>query len=154
MSKLKLPRQIAALPVRVGEFGMVEICLVTSRETGRWIIPKGGLMVGISDLEAAKIEAKEEAGLLGKVWDKPLGRYHFWRRGEGRFTYTEVAVFLMRVKRQKKRWKEMEERQTSWLSLLDAADHVQEPELSTLIVRLPNNEKACTFIGRGSDLRF
>ena len=44
-------RQVAALPWRHGPAG-VEIMMITSRETRRWVIPKGNRMAGKTDAEA------------------------------------------------------------------------------------------------------
>jgi 8-oxo-dGTP pyrophosphatase MutT (NUDIX family) len=55
-SRMNLPiyrAQVGALPVR-GKAGAYEVLLVTSRESGRWIIPKGWPMRGKKDHEAAR----------------------------------------------------------------------------------------------------
>ena len=70
-------RQVAALPWRRGADGGVEILLVTSRETRRWVTPKGGRMPGKTDAEAAAQEALEEAGVEGRVADEPVGSFRY-----------------------------------------------------------------------------
>ncbi|MGB7917572.1 MAG: NUDIX domain-containing protein, partial [Rhodomicrobium sp.] len=60
-------RQVAALPLRLAKNGAIEILLVTSRDTGRWIIPKGWTSKRIKDCKAAAREAREEAGVKGKI---------------------------------------------------------------------------------------
>src|SRR5580658_9664578 len=70
--------QIAALPSRRTAAGGVEVLLITSRETGRFIIPKGWPMKQLSDPDAAAREAYEEAGVVGKVKRKPIGDYFYW----------------------------------------------------------------------------
>ena len=67
--------QVAALPFRYVAPGSLEVLIITSRETGRFIIPKGWPMKGRADPEAAAIEAREEAGVVGKINRKPIGRY-------------------------------------------------------------------------------
>ena len=63
-------KQVAALPVRRGEDGSLEVLLVTSRETGRWVIPKGWPSKRLSDREAAAREARQEAGVTGTIKNK------------------------------------------------------------------------------------
>ena len=70
--------QVAALPVRIDTGGKPWILLVTSRETSRWIIPKGWTMKGRRAWEAAAIEAIEEAGVVGRLRRKPIGSYHYF----------------------------------------------------------------------------
>ncbi|WP_062015440.1 NUDIX hydrolase [Aureimonas sp. AU4] len=146
--------QIAAVPIRLNDDRRAEVCLVTSRGTGRWIIPKGWPMRGRRDDEAAGREAEEEAGLVGSTLRAALGSYTYWRRTRIDFRLTRVDTFALRVKRQKKRWKEQHQRQTVWLPLLEAADSVLEPELSTLLIGIPGNPKACDFLGRGGRIVF
>ena len=71
---LELLAQVAALPVK-GKPGKYRVLLVTSRETRRWIIPKGWPMKGRKDHEAAAQEALEEAGVTGHVHKHPMGAY-------------------------------------------------------------------------------
>lgn len=111
-------------------------------------------MRGRRDDEAAAIEAEEEAGLKGTMLRTPLGSYSYWRRTKTDFQNTLVVTYLLRVKRQKKRWKEMGERQLGWFQLIEAADHVLEPELSTLLLRIAGNQEACHFLGKGGPLIF
>lgn len=66
----KILRQVASLPLRRSEDGKIEVLLVTSRETRRWIIPKGWPMKGKKQHEAAAIEAEEEAGVIGNTSKK------------------------------------------------------------------------------------
>lgn len=154
MGSQRYSHQVAAVPIRLDDDRRVEVCLVTSRGTGRWIIPKGWPMKGRRDDEAAAVEAEEEAGLVGATFRTPLGSYTYWRRTRIDFRLTRVDTFALRVKRQKKRWKEQGQRGTVWLPLLEAADRVLEPELSTLLISLPGNRKARDFLSRGKPLVF
>ncbi|WP_268915692.1 NUDIX hydrolase [Aureimonas psammosilenae] len=132
--------------MRLGADDRLQVCLVTSRTTQRWVIPKGWPMRGLTDDDAAAQEAHEEAGVRGKVMPTPIGHYGYWRRAKSDFRHTKVLTFVLRVKKQSENWKEAGERLQCWLGVLDAADRVQDPELSSLIVRLPDNRKACRFI--------
>ncbi len=125
--------QYAALPWRLGE--RVEILLITSRDTRRWVIPKGWPMKGRSPHGTAAMEASEEAGLLGKIEKKKLGSFHYRKRlKNGAVLLCRVDVFPMRVNRQRKIWQEMHQRVTQWFPLTTAAEQVVEPELKELIL--------------------
>jgi 8-oxo-dGTP pyrophosphatase MutT (NUDIX family) len=62
------------LPWRIRK-GEVQVCLVTSRGTGRWILPKGWPEKDLSHAEAAAREAWEEAGLKGSADPEPCGEF-------------------------------------------------------------------------------
>lgn len=128
--------QIAAMPVRKGTDGSPEILLVTSRTTRRWIVPKGWPMKAFTDWDAAAREALEEAGVIGKVSEKPTGRYSYWKRMNDHFALCEVKLYLLEVERQLDNWAEKNERHCRWFKLADAADLVDEPGLGTAIRRL------------------
>jgi len=126
-------RQVAALPWRPGPDG-VEILLVTSRETRRWVTPKGGRMPGKTDAQAAAQEALEEAGVEGEVAERPVGTFRYLkvlRRRAPRWCV--VALFPLRVEVEHPTWKEQNERQRRWMSRAEAAGAVVEPELRQLI---------------------
>jgi 8-oxo-dGTP pyrophosphatase MutT (NUDIX family) len=132
-------RQVAALPLRRTKSGTLEVLLVTSRGTGRWIIPKGWPSKRHGDPKAAAREAKEEAGVKGKIKAKAIGRYRYTKPELGESGGIDVSVFLLAVLKQRKRWPEMNERRRAWFDVLDAAEKVGEPELSLLIGSLQNN---------------
>jgi len=125
-------RQLAAVPFRLRD-GAVEIMLVTSRTTRRFIIPKGWPMKGKSGREAARIEAREEAGVTGTMLPRPLGGYSYWKRLTHAFVPIRVTVYLMAVEEMLPKWDEAATRERAWLSPADAAMLVDEPELATLI---------------------
>lgn len=132
-----IARQVAALPVRRRRRdGGVEVLLVTSRDTGRWIVPKGWPMKGLKDSAAAAREAYEEAGVVGRVSEKPAGRYTYWKRMDDHFTLCEVKLYLLEVERQLESWAEQHQRDLHWFKLADAADIVDEPELSSALRKL------------------
>ena len=126
-------RQVAALPWRNGDAG-VEVLLVTSRETRRWVTPKGGRMTGRTDPEAAAQEALEEAGVEGVVDERPLGQFRYLKTLKRRAArWLLVDVYGLRVTAEHDDWKERAERERVWLSREEAADRVDEPELKALI---------------------
>ncbi len=124
--------QYAALPWRRTEAGL-EIMLVSSRETRRWIIPKGWPMAGRDGATAAAIEALEEAGLLGVIAEKPVGAFHYMKRFTRGEELCRVAVFPLRVVRQRDHWLEKDERETQWFAATEAAKLVSDRELGVLI---------------------
>ena len=84
---------------------------MTSRETGRWVIPKGWLAKGVRDHKSAAREAMEEAGVSGRIGTKPIGSYRYCKRDEKAEQLLIVSVFLLAVSNQKNHWPEQEQRQ-------------------------------------------
>ncbi len=121
------------MPLRLAKNGAIEILLVTSRDTGRWIIPKGWTSKRLRDCKAAAREAREEAGVKGKIFREAIGTYRYIKRELGDGVFVEVRVFLLKVSKRCKRWPEMRERRRAWFDLKDAAGKVSDPELSILI---------------------
>ncbi|CDX24145.1 NUDIX hydrolase [Mesorhizobium sp. ORS 3324] len=126
-------RQVAAIPFRLRQDGTLEVLLVTSRTTRRFIVPKGWPMRGKSGRKAAAIEAQEEAGVLGKALKQPAGTYSYWKRMASRFARVDVVVYLLEVTEEMADWQEAANRQRAWLPPADAALLIDEPELSTLL---------------------
>lgn len=130
-------RQIAALPYRTEGDALdapVKVMLITSRETKRWVIPKGNVPSGAVLHRAAANEAEEEAGVLGVVCPTPLGSYRYRkRRGNGASLMVDVEVFPLAVNRELPDWKERSERERRWFSLAEAANAVEESDLRDLI---------------------
>jgi 8-oxo-dGTP pyrophosphatase MutT (NUDIX family) len=125
-------RQVAALCWRRRK-GVPEVLLITSRETRRWVVPKGWPMRGLKDWNAAKREAFEEAGVEGRVVRKPIGTFHYVKREEGDAFPVRVVVYALEVKREKKNWPERSERKRVWFDVEGAAIRVLEPELKAII---------------------
>jgi 8-oxo-dGTP pyrophosphatase MutT (NUDIX family) len=132
-------RQVAAVPLRFGERGSPEVLLVTSRETQRWVIPKGWPMRGLTPQEAAAQEAFEEAGVTGKVGKKPIGSYEYFKRRAITFDLCRVEVFILAVEKQARTWPEQHQRRANWFELEEAATLVDEPGLSAVLVGLAEN---------------
>ena len=125
-------QQYAALPWRQAQG--LEILLITSRETRRWVIPKGWPMPGHSAAESAAQEAYEEAGVRGKMTAEAIGHYGYSKRLRGRAKKRfRVDVFAMEVTEVLDLWPEAHERTRQWLSPAEAAVHVNEPELAIII---------------------
>ncbi|MDS7594784.1 NUDIX hydrolase [Agrobacterium tumefaciens] len=128
-------QQYAALCFRSARDDELEILLVTSRDSGRWLIPKGWPMKGKKPHEAALIEAWEEAGVRGRVKKKPVGRYTYLKMlDNGDVTPCVVDVFQIEVSDTKTSFKERGERRVDWVSPVEAARRVREIELKSLLV--------------------
>lgn len=131
--KSKARKQVAALPVRLDGEGRTRVLLITSRETQRFIVPKGWPMKGHKDYRAAAIEAQEEAGIIGRVGKKPIGSYTYWKRRADHFELCRVRVFLLDVERQLPAWREKGQRQGAWFLVEDAANLVDEAGLVAIL---------------------
>ena len=126
--------QFAALPWRRGAGGEVEVLLITSRETRRWVIPKGWPIKGKSSAMSAAQEAFEEAGVKGKVTKRPVGAYAYDKRlKNGRLQHVRVAVFALQVDAEAKAYPEIGQREKAWMPLAEAARLVDEPEIMVLL---------------------
>jgi 8-oxo-dGTP pyrophosphatase MutT (NUDIX family) len=129
--------QYGALPYRISKGRGAEFVLVTSRETHRWIIPKGWPKNNKSPHHSAAHEAFEEAGVLGNVGRRSVGSFFYKKRlKSGRCVECEVHVFPLEVTRQKKEWPERQQRRVKWLSAPKAAERVKDPVLSKMIQRV------------------
>lgn len=130
-------RQIAALPYRADETAIgapARIMLITSRETKRWIIPKGNIDAGQLPHSAAAQEAEEEAGILGATCPTPLGSYRYRKKKRsGASIWVDVKVFPFAVTEELPTWDEQHQRERKWFSLEDAANAVDEEDLRNLI---------------------
>ncbi|MDQ0135559.1 8-oxo-dGTP pyrophosphatase MutT (NUDIX family) [Neorhizobium galegae] len=113
----------------------VEILVITSREAGRWVIPKGWPMKGKKPFEAAATEAWEEAGVSGTVKKKPVGRYTYLKElDNGDVVPCIVDVFQIEVTEVTGGFKEQGQRMLEWVSTDEAARRVREIELKSLLV--------------------
>jgi 8-oxo-dGTP pyrophosphatase MutT (NUDIX family) len=128
--------QYAALPYRRRTDGGIDVLLITSRETRRWIIPKGWPAPGLTPHESARKEAIEESGVVGRISERSIGFYHYTKRVVDAAVPCEVEVFPLEVEEQLTSWLEKDQRQVQWFELQEAGHTVQEPELSAIIVNL------------------
>ena len=126
-------KQVAALCYQ-GEGDNLQILLITSRETGRWVIPKGWPMRKRTDAEAAEREAWEEAGIRGIITEKSLGFYTYTKRlSKGRRTPCMVRIYPLKVEKTLKKYPEKGQRRNKWFSPKKAARKVAEADLAMLI---------------------
>lgn len=127
-------QQYAALCYRVRKKqGGLEILLLTSRDTGRWVIPKGWPMATKKAHAVAEREAFEEAGVKGKVEKEPLGYYHYNKSlRTGLKIPVRVQVHALEVQEMAKNFPEKGSRKLEWVSPEEAANRVNELELKAL----------------------
>lgn len=125
--------QVAALPWRWSN-DRVEIMLITSRDTGRWVLPKGWPEMGEELFDAAAREAKEEAGISGAISRVEAGRYFYDKiRTNADDIACEVLVYPLEVDKMADKWKEKRQRKRKWFHADEAAGLVLEPDLATVI---------------------
>ena len=132
-AEMELARQVAALPIRREADGSVRVLLVTSRKTKRWVIPKGWPWPDCEDCEAAAQEAREEAGVLGRIQPQPLGSFVYEKRRSSGPELVRADVYVIVVASLLDSWPEQAERERAWFSLQHAADAVSDYELRELL---------------------
>jgi 8-oxo-dGTP pyrophosphatase MutT (NUDIX family) len=128
--------QFAAIPFSVGTDGRTRVMLLTSRQTKRWVIPKGWPMIGHKPREVAEQEAYEEAGVVGRIIGKrPVGVYHYSKGLPSReHILCQVSVYLLLVEAVMDDWPEKDERERAWFETAKAASLVNEGGLSEILL--------------------
>ena len=117
--------------------------LITSRDTGRWVIPRGRLENGLTSAQTAELEAYEEAGVKGVTSEIPLGIFTYNKRlRSGIANPATVEVYAMRVEKNLEEWPERSQRRLEWMPISEAVKLVQEPGLAILLHRLEEIEAA------------
>jgi len=131
--KTELRTQFAALCYRIVD-GKTQVLLITSRGTGRWIIPKGWPADGKTPIESALTEAWEEAGVNGRVTGECLGLFSYEKNIEDADDLPCVAmVYPVKVKTLASNFPEKGQRKRRWYSPKQASDRVDEPELARIL---------------------
>ncbi|MFD0858915.1 NUDIX hydrolase [Roseovarius aquimarinus] len=125
--------QFGALCFRMKR-GKPEILLVTSRRTGRWIVPKGWPMDGKTPTECAEIEAWEEAGVRGRVYDRCLGLFSYRKTTDDGEDFPCVTMlYALKVRELASDYPEAHERRRKWLRPKKAAALIEEPDLAHMV---------------------
>lgn len=133
--------QYAALPWR-REKGAIEILLITSLNTRRWIVPKGWPVDKLTPPECAAHEALEEAGVAGNVAEKALGTYRYKKlRKSGEILPCVVHVYAMEVQSRSRTWVEKKARESRWCSVPDALERLKDTGLRRLIVKFAKRQR-------------
>lgn len=126
--------QTAALCYRTGKRGK-EILLISSRGSGRWILPKGWPIDGLDGAGTAAQEAWEEAGVKpAKVVKKSIGTYHYEKEFDnGATAQVEASVYPIKVDKLVEDYPEVGQRKRNWVAPDKAAELVKEPELQSIL---------------------
>lgn len=129
----ELNTQCGAICYRVVR-GKPEILLITSRGTGRWIVPKGWPIDGLGPAKSAAQEAWEEAGVVGKLKDSCIGIYGYMKIVEdGKDLPCAVMLYPIRVKSLQADFPEKDQRRRKWFTPKKAAARVDEPDLAAVL---------------------
>lgn len=131
-------RQYGVIAWKKGEDGAPLVLLITSRDTGRWVVPRGNPIPGLPPHLAAAEEAWEEAGVRGRVISAAIGDYRYRKtRRSGRGVRAHVTLFPLAVEEELADWPEALVRTRRWAAPDEAAGLVIEPELRALLARFP-----------------
>ena len=129
----KINFQVAALCFKLSDINKVEVLLVTSRRSKRWVIPKGWPIKGLKAHKAAEQEALEEAGAVGNILDFCIGKYSYLKELNNKYIPCKVKVYPLNVIELIEDYKEREQRTRTWVSLKFASENVLEPELKRIL---------------------
>ncbi|SOD89355.1 NUDIX hydrolase [Caenispirillum bisanense] len=146
-------RQCAAIPYVIKD-GHVQVLLLTSRGTGRWIVPKGWPKKKHSAAETAALEAFEEGGVVGDVTPEPIGSYTYTKALNcGALQPLAVDVFALRVRYEALDWPERGQRKRVWVTPEEASLMVAELELADLLARFASVERRARAAHEGAFVR-
>jgi 8-oxo-dGTP pyrophosphatase MutT (NUDIX family) len=135
MPKKKADQQYAALPYAIRNGGL-QVMLITSRETKRWVIPKGWPEKKLAPHQVAERECFEEAGLLGVAETRALGTFEYLKRLGTAQRRVTVTVFPFQVAQELELWPEKKERRRKWMTPAQAAMRVTEAGLIDILLDL------------------
>ncbi len=131
-AKRDVRAQVAALCYRIKN-DELQVCLITARETGRWIIPRGWPMHKQTPAQSAAIEAIEEAGVEGRVHPMSIGAYSYEKPIDGVKTPIMVSVFAIELTKKHKSWPERADRKRKWMTTKKAAKKLSDPGLQQIV---------------------
>jgi 8-oxo-dGTP pyrophosphatase MutT (NUDIX family) len=136
--------QYGALPYRFTPMAALEILIVTTRQTRRWIVPKGWPIKRLTPSKSAAREAFEEAGVRGKIGARAIGSFSYKKAADETSAEAdcEVKVFPLLVKSQSATWPESGERLIQWVEPVKAISLIREQELKSLIAKFAKRAAA------------
>ena len=123
-------KRVAVIPV-IRKNNKYKICLVTSRDEGKWILPTGKHEKKRSDREVAVIEAFEEAGVVGKI-DKKFCKSLHLASPSGK-KKRKTTLYLIRVDKQLKQWPEKNQRRRVMVELENLGRYIADKKLKKLL---------------------
>ena len=128
--------QYGALPYRFTPMAALEILVVTTRQSRRWIVPKGWPIKRLTPSKSAAREAFEEAGVRGKIGARAIGNFRYKKTGQnGADPDYEVKIFPLLVRRQSATWPEHGQRVVQWVDPEKAISLIREPELKVIVAK-------------------
>lgn len=131
-------KQSAVVPFRKRKKNL-EVMLITSRDTGRWVLPKGHVEGNLSAAKSAEKEAYEEAGIKGFVHKSKIGTYEYAKSEYSEDKLCRVKVFPMEVHKELSKWPEQNERTRMWVKPKEASKLVHEDDLAAILRKLGKN---------------
>jgi 8-oxo-dGTP pyrophosphatase MutT (NUDIX family) len=131
--------QSAAIPYRYDADGELEILLVTSRKSWRWVFPKGHVRPGMGGHSSAAKEAFEEGGVIGRTEAEPVANYVWKKRSAPKDEVCRVTVYPMAVMTEAPVWPEMRQRERRWATISDALKLVETKKLRLAIAAFDRN---------------
>ncbi|MBO0344658.1 NUDIX hydrolase [Roseibium sp. CAU 1637] len=122
----------------------LQVLLLTTRDTRRWILPKGWPMMKKKGHRTALIEAFEEAGVIGRVTDKqPFDSFQSHKGfGGGLKVDTSVLVYVIEAVEMTENFPEAGEREIRWLSVGEALDLIEEDAAKPILSRFSEEMQA------------
>ncbi len=136
--------QYGALPYRFTSMAALEILVVTTRQSRRWIVPKGWPIKRLTPSKSAAREAFEEAGVRGKIGARAIGNFTY-KKTTGQTADDpdyEVKIFPLLVKRQSSSWPEHGQRVVQWVDPEKAISLIREPELKSIVAKFAKRAAA------------
>lgn len=127
-------QQSAALPYRMVK-GRLQVLLITSLTTKRWIIPKGNVEPGLTARESAEYEAFEEAGVTGTTASASIGTYTYRQNPKKGRAPCRVRVYPIRVGRELDKYPDAKKRTRRWVSIEEAAAMASDAGLRSLLLK-------------------
>jgi phosphohistidine phosphatase len=121
--------QAGAVPYRTESSRREFLFLLVTSQRGNWIFPKGIVEPGDSAELTALKEAREEAGVHGRVLAGPLGWYgdRKWRND------CRIEMFLLEYAGDCDSWEEGTIRARRWCSYDEALDLIKKPEVREIL---------------------
>jgi 8-oxo-dGTP pyrophosphatase MutT (NUDIX family) len=122
----------------------LEILVVTTRQSRRWIVPKGWPVKRLTPSKSAAREAFEEAGVRGKIGARSIGNFRYKKATDdtGAEADCEVKVFPLLVRRQSGTWPESAQRVVQWVDPEKAISLIREPELKSIVTKFAKRAAA------------
>jgi 8-oxo-dGTP pyrophosphatase MutT (NUDIX family) len=122
----------------------LEILVVTTRQSRRWIVPKGWPIKRLTPSKSAAREAFEEAGVRGKIGARAIGSFRYKKAADetGAEADCEVKIFPLLVRRQSATWPESAQRVAQWVDPEKAISLIREPELKSMVAKFAKRAAA------------